>query len=67
MSSFLVVLLHLPAGFDHARYFTGESQRPEADAAELKLSQKSTRPAAAQAAVAMPAAQLGCFGQFRRG
>jgi len=67
MSSFLVVLLHLPAGLDHAGYFTGQSQRPEADAAELEFPKKSARPAAAEAAVAMPAPQLGRLGQLRRG
>jgi hypothetical protein len=67
MSSFLVVLLHLPAGLDHARHFTGQSQRPEADAAEFKFSEKSTRPPATQAAVAMPAPQFGRFGQFPGG
>src|SRR5580704_15115417 len=53
------LLPSLPGSLDHAGNFARERQLAEADAAQLKLPEESPRPAAAEAAVAVPAAQLG--------
>jgi hypothetical protein len=71
MSSFLVFLLHqflvLPAGLDHAGHFARQRQIAEADAAQLKFADKSTRPSAAEATVPVAAGKLRLFRRFRYG
>jgi hypothetical protein len=63
IGSDVVILLFvlLPTGLNHAGHFSRESQLPETDAAQPELAQESARPPAAEAAIAVPAAQLGRF------
>src|SRR5579871_3945032 len=67
MGSDVVILLFvlLPTGFDHTRNFPGQRQLPETDAAQPELAQEPSRPPALEAAIAVPAAQLGRLGGFR--
>jgi hypothetical protein len=69
IGSDVVILLFvlLPTGLNHAGHFSRESQLPETDAAQPELAQESARPPAAEAAIAVPAAQLGRLGGFRNG
>jgi hypothetical protein len=69
IGSDVVILLFvlLPTGLNHTGNFTGESQLPETNAAQPELPQESSRPPAAEAAIAMPATQLGRLGGFRNG
>jgi hypothetical protein len=43
-----------PASLDHAGDFTGQSELPETDPAQIELAQIAARPAAPETPVAMP-------------
>src|SRR5579872_1637551 len=59
--------VELPARLDDTRDFAGQSELPEADAAQIELAQIAARPAAAEAAVSLAAAQFRCLGGLRFG
>src|SRR5579871_2545108 len=64
MGSVVVIIVNLPAGsflpasLGHAGDFSGQRQLPETDPAQFEFAEIPARPAAAEAAVAMPAGQL---------
>src|SRR6266702_1954985 len=54
-----MVVRPLPTGLDHARHLALEGELPEAEPAELELSQKAARPAAQLAAAVDARLELG--------